>query len=752
MKNNFLKKNFLVLVVFLFCGFNSLSIQALESSNSVEPGSINQSIVESSQSEASTSSLDQSSSNSWVSQDTSSMSDNSSSIGQASSEEPEASLNDDQSSTMVSPRISYSVGSVADLVIALALPTVDTINLTNNINLGAGAYSIPRNLTINGDKNDGMGGRWTITYGQPGSSGSPNLGLVFGANNLTITLMNVNFGVQAALGSNSQTNANNNYGIIAPGGTGSGRAIIAQNIGYYSDYGAQPFYLPAISDSLTLSGNNTFIMGGGSGSQEFAETCNITFSAGSTTNITDTNTENSGFIWAYNTGLNMQVGAGATVNISSKHDFIYSGYNPVINIADGGVLNFTTTTPKSGNSNGRLIYQDGLSPTITLGVGSKFSAQTALTSVFQNMTVNQGRDSEVYWSSASGQAITTQTNSYLLTFNINNASRLSFQGTSGKVAGNNLRINFSTFSNGTTGYDAFVGSNPNPLLTQTNTNYWTVASGGNFTRNTTNFAPAEVTALNGATKLVLERRTPVLLSWADGSIVSSKSVTTAIGDFGDHLYWRDQGANRNLTFRIFDSSNNQVGPDFTGATTDGTTNYHSFTYYILSANIPVGSYTFTIRVYKTTSNGQKVEDTTGPPLTLNLTVTDPPLVLVSAPTNLSWTNRTMSQSMGILTRDTGNTISVTVNDVRPTPQHWVLKTLVSGFDEYALLWKADSGSSPVDLDYQTVFTNNDVSRDGSNNYTKTWAEDVGVLAYTGDYLSIGSYSNVTITWLLAVTP
>ncbi|WEV45137.1 hypothetical protein OZX60_06805 [Streptococcaceae bacterium ESL0687] len=253
--------------------------------------------------------------------------------------------------------------------------------------------------------------------------------------------------------------------------------------------------------------------------------------------------------------------------------------------------------------------------------------------------------------------------------------------------------------------------------------------------------------------MILERKTPTTLSWADGSVVSSNSETISQGNFEDNFYWTDPGTDRNLVFRIFDSSNNQVGSDFTGAKTNGGTGYNSFTYYILEANLAAGhTYTFTIRVYKATAGGALIEETSSPPLTIAITVTNPTVTLISTPSNLSWTNRTITETKGVLERDLGNDMTISVKDTRTIPQNWVLRTFVEGTEDFSLVWKANSGSSLEPLDTHIVFTNGDVSRDGNNLYTKTWTKDVGILLDSSNYMNIGDYNNLSIVWILAVTP
>ncbi|WEV45138.1 hypothetical protein OZX60_06810 [Streptococcaceae bacterium ESL0687] len=349
-----------------------------------------------------------------------------------------------EASTMADARISYSVGNIVDLTLALTLPTVDTINLTSDLDLGILGFAVTRDITINGDKNDGMGGRYTITYGNPlGTNNSTTRGIYYGASNITITYKNVNFGFESALGSNNKTNASNYYGIAPPGILTSGKKLVLENVGYYSDYGAEPLFLNGANETITFKGTNTFIMKGGTDSEEFAECANFIFEAGSTTTVTDSNTDQTGFIYAANGSLNMQIGAGASFNVTSNHDFLYtSGANPTISIGDGGSLNYIKTTAKS---TGKFISQTDKNLTVGLGIGSKFDIQTQSVNQFANLTINQARDSEVVINSAVGDALNAST---MATFNIDNASRLTLQGTTNSVVGNNAKFNFSTYSNG----------------------------------------------------------------------------------------------------------------------------------------------------------------------------------------------------------------------------------------------------------------------------------------------------------------
>ncbi|WEV45139.1 hypothetical protein OZX60_06815 [Streptococcaceae bacterium ESL0687] len=756
MKSNFFKGKFFLLAVIILS--LSLTINGFALGSSGVSSSNSGSVTDSSDSSADLSSIGSSllpSSSSFISNSSSINSEslNSNEVSDSASDEvnevevsEEAGEPNAQSSTMMSTRASITVTTQTQLQSALANTSYDTIYLGANIDLGTTSNPVNHSVIIDGD--NGSGGRYTITYAGDSNSG---IGICYGANGITIHYRNVNFGFPGTpVTSHSTTNASNNYGIAPPNGM-SNKTLIVENVGYYSGYGAQPFYLPGASETITFKGTNTFVMGGGSYSQEFAEGSNFIFDAGSTTTITDGNTNNLGFIWPQNNPLNFQVGAGATVNISTTHDFIYSDLNTLhnVSIGAGGTLSITQANTVSS---GKLIYQTGKNLNIDAGVGSTLYIQTPIKSVFTNFTLSQAVNSEAAIVSKSDDALNAST---MATFNINEASKLTLQGTTTSVAGTNATFNFGSFNNGTLGYDVSINGVSQPIVTQTNNDYWSVA-GSSFSRPNSDFTTTVRNQLNNAQKIVFERKTKAVISFENEAGHLQEPGTASVGTyFADHLYWQDNGSNRNLIFKIFIAgTETQVGSDFS-VTTDGDSAFESKTYTIAPMYFEEfgANYNFEIRAYKETANGYQYEETTtSERLLLNLTTSDFVVTLTTAPTALTWSNRTISETKGILTRDTNNPMTLEVLDKNENAHHWVVKALVSGTDDYSLVWKADSSTDPVDLHYQTVFTNYDVSRDGDDIYSKTWDENTGVLVNSSDYLTIGSHSNITITWTLAITP
>lgn len=134
------------------------------------------------------------------------------------------------------------------------------------------------------------------------------------------------------------------------------------------------------------------------------------------------------------------------------------------------------------------------------------------------------------------------------------------------------------------------------------------------------------------------------------------------------------------------------------------------------------------------------------------------LKLVSVPTELKWTGRTISK--GVLPRDAGNEMEVKVLDTRNIPEAdktWYVSAQTEVVDKakvpFDLQWKSDKTATPISLsEKQIALTKKETTQSGGS-YSKTWDKDSGVVLYAKDYLGIGDYSNkVKVIWNLYDTP
>lgn len=130
------------------------------------------------------------------------------------------------------------------------------------------------------------------------------------------------------------------------------------------------------------------------------------------------------------------------------------------------------------------------------------------------------------------------------------------------------------------------------------------------------------------------------------------------------------------------------------------------------------------------------------------------LKLESIPSQLSWTNLNSRQTKGILPRDKGNSMMLSVIDTRNLAEDkktWSLRATTTIIDSapFDLVWKdkdTDSGKSLVTE--QVVLTKNTATK-VNDTYQKTWSEASGILLSTNTYLKVGDYSGkVIVNWNL----
>lgn len=409
-----------------------------------------------------------------------------------------------------------SVSTFDELKAAVLQDDTETINLENDIVLGTKSIKIQKNITI-----DGQG--HTITYGKSGvgSLGLTN-GIFFGTSNITIHYKNINFGYKELLGQSSTSNANNWYGIAPAEYAKSGLTLIVEDVGYYSDYGAQPFHMDHEGNKVIFRGNNEFIMQGkfGTYSEEFAQVTNLTFDVGSHTVIHDENAKNAGFIWSYFESLTFNVKQDANVDITTSHDFIYgeapASKNPTINIEDGGNLKIKQSDVLSTEllgASGKLIYQSDKNLIINTGYNSNLEIRTKNSSNFAQLSVNLGKESKTSFSSGNGSFLKNSSS----IFQINNISELTFKSekgissNTGPIGSINGAINFNKFSEGVVGYDIFINENFK-METQNLPLSWKLSKQG-FSREGEEFSSDEKEALSSANQISISRTTEKELLW-----------------------------------------------------------------------------------------------------------------------------------------------------------------------------------------------------------------------------------------------
>lgn len=287
-----------------------------------------------------------------------------------------------------------------------------------------------------------------------------------------------------------------------------------ENVNYYSNQSAQPFYLRNLNSKIYFHGTNQFIQQNTDGSmangQEFAECNNLEFTAGSSTTIVQNTHDALGFLWMPANPASIVVGDGAEVDITSNHNFIYSDgtNNGVITLGEKAKFSVTGTNSAKGN-----FYYFDKAAFLTVGKSAEFlvrypsSLKIANGSAFKFLPDSIGlfeiSDSESVFDRSVGSSST---------FEIDNAHEVTFQGKAGTtynpigfVGGTNKFI-FDPFSEKTTGYS--VMANGVPLTSQLDAGTWHITA-ADISRasqtNTPDFTSVEKTALKNADSIRLTR-------------------------------------------------------------------------------------------------------------------------------------------------------------------------------------------------------------------------------------------------------
>ncbi|MGM9904491.1 hypothetical protein A5844_000622 [Enterococcus sp. 10A9_DIV0425] len=250
---------------------------------------------------------------------------------------------------------------------------------------------------------------------------------------------------------------------------------------------------------------------------------------------------------------------------------------------------------------------------------------------------------------------------------------------------------------------------------------------------------------------------PTSLSWESVNTVTDFKQSLDISEnkapgYHRNFYWKDLDIGDTLSFKV--KKGGTILPDVTipNVTTTGSSSYVVNNQLIIPPKyFDYGENKFVIEVY---SSG-RLTNTDQPMATLNLNVVfTGELRLEQVPTNFSWTNRTVRQSKGTLTRDIGNKLNLRIwdsRDPRVTTQ-WSLGVSITttANPPFSFVWKAGTTSTPQPLSGDTlkVYDSNMLPANGYE-HTATLDENAGVLLESPNYLSVGEYSGrITVHWQL----
>lgn len=626
---------------------------------------------------------------------------------------------------------------------ALADPKVTEIQLKNDLNYGIESFPVNHSVVING-----MG--HTVLY----NGTLQTQGVYFNANDIEIYYKNINFGRESNLGLKILNNANNFYGI-APQNGKKGLTLHVENVGYYSDLGAQPFYLPAADNQIIFSGTNNFKMMGGLNSQEFAEASTFIFKANSQTTVVDQNNANLGFIWAQNVALNFNVEANAKVNITTKHDFLYSTeIAPMFNLGAGAQLDIQQADSLASGTMGRLIYQGNLKPQIQVGPNANISLQTKNENKFSNILVNLGSGSSSSFNTKQGTNFFGGSSGNIKLDNIQDVTWSGQGGSSTGPIGLVGGIDFTDFVSPLEGYGVYLNQTKPALTKQTTNDSWILNASG-FSRNGTDFSTDQKNALKAAKeiKLVGEKNQPTQLSWSNQAVQTTQTLDIDMYDLqqtdGQELtfYWQDNDPNEPLAFQLLDA-NHQIVQTSKVNTGAGATTWQKQTMQLPKRGVDYGSQMYQIHVVRENADGS-LNEVGATNLQLQVNVTGS-LRLIDVPASFQWSQRTPKAKAQILNRDTSNVAPFRVIDSRPAPHQWTLQAHVIGDVKapFHLKWRQNTTDPVVDLDGQVIWQQRNPAQ-AQMDFQQTWDAKTGVVLETEPYIPIGQYQNQqTVVWTL----
>lgn len=217
------------------------------------------------------------------------------------------------------------------------------------------------------------------------------------------------------------------------------------------------------------------------------------------------------------------------------------------------------------------------------------------------------------------------------------------------------------------------------------------------------------------------------------------------------LYWQAPYVNKKYQIIVKDNQNKVLESVSTQEAKDITT-WNS-----QSINLPVSLLAYNdnnlvVEIYAL-DNNDKPKGTPLDTINLELTMMGS-LKIKTIPAQLKWTDRTSDQSVGILARDSGNAMTLSVVDTRNLSENqkeWSLRSKVTTTENVPLdlIWKDSGNSSGESLQQeQIVLTKEAATKDGDT-YQKTWNENTGVLLSSADYLKVGDYSGkIIVNWNL----
>lgn len=392
------------------------------------------------------------------------------------------------------------VNTLSDLQTALKNkePYIKLADSTEVFVIGSGAATITADVVIDGNNRQ-------IAYFGDQCLNSTTAGL-------SITLQNMTFGSP-----DFTVRAEGLYGIMR---STANSELHINNVNYFSDKVAQPFYFRHASGKIYFHGTNLFMQqkadGSVGGGEEFAEGNNFVFAAGSHTKIVQNTSGATALFWTQVNPSTFTLEENAVLDVTSNHSFLYSDgtNNCSIKLEKNAKLLVNGTN----SANGYFYYFDKPS-SITVGEGAEFSMRYPRSiKIADGSAIKFLPNSIGNFEVVNDETVFDRTVGRASTFEIDNAERLRFKSKAGSnynpigFTSDSNTFSFSQFGAETNGYEVVINDDAASLkLTpQLDPGIWTISK--TITRTTGSrtpeFTSEEKTTLQNAESITLKRLNP----------------------------------------------------------------------------------------------------------------------------------------------------------------------------------------------------------------------------------------------------
>lgn len=249
----------------------------------------------------------------------------------------------------------------------------------------------------------------------------------------------------------------------------------------------------------------------------------------------------------------------------------------------------------------------------------------------------------------------------------------------------------------------------------------------------------------------IRTESPTKLAWDQSSTDTIKTLSLDKSDLTQDLQgkflWSDSDQNENLQFYL--KKGDETIQKLPQVTTKGTGDYQTANFTIPKDKLAYGENDFTVEAYRLDYNSKEIKEKAT--LTFKVTVGGK-LVFQSAPDILKWTGRLSGDSKGILSRDNGNTMHLSVFDSREKDHNWSVGVTAESQagTPFNLVWRNKNSGGSQDINDTPLPVMNDSSVPINNYvYSEDWSEAQGILLQSKEYLHVGDYSGkIVVHWNL----